>query len=283
MAAYYWIKLYDEILDDPKMGRLSDGAFRLAINLFLLAGRQDDRDGRLPDVEDIAWTLRLSPEVFSQQWQELERADIVHLSDGDPTVTNFEKRQQALSPAEKQKRYRDRKRAESLQDDNPTVTDGVTESNTDIDKDIDKEQERPLPPSEKDISIAIKNYEQEIGPITMKSQELVIDSLESYGLYLVVAAIDEAVRSNVRKWSYVEGILKNWGTNGRGGNGANGQASPNGLWDSQVMAWIRNDRAFNDLDPPVQQAIRQMGGDSIKTMNTYQLKEIKEQFNRRPQ
>ena len=38
MASRYWIKLYHEILEDPKMGRLSDRQFRRVIELFLLAG-----------------------------------------------------------------------------------------------------------------------------------------------------------------------------------------------------------------------------------------------------
>lgn len=36
-----WIKLYTEILNDPKMGRLTDRQYRTCINLFL------DADGEL--------------------------------------------------------------------------------------------------------------------------------------------------------------------------------------------------------------------------------------------
>jgi hypothetical protein len=31
-----WIKLYTEILQDPKMGRLTDRQYRTCVNLFLL-------------------------------------------------------------------------------------------------------------------------------------------------------------------------------------------------------------------------------------------------------
>lgn len=42
MASKYWIKLYHEILDDHKMGRLPDRLWRRVIELILLAGEQDD-------------------------------------------------------------------------------------------------------------------------------------------------------------------------------------------------------------------------------------------------
>lgn len=53
MAAKYWIKLYHEILHDPKMGRLPDNLWRRCIELFLLAGElgaevDEDDKGHLP-------------------------------------------------------------------------------------------------------------------------------------------------------------------------------------------------------------------------------------------
>ena len=57
MASKYWIKLYHEILDDPKMGRLPDALFRRAIEFFLIAGERG-REGDLPPLADIAWRLR---------------------------------------------------------------------------------------------------------------------------------------------------------------------------------------------------------------------------------
>ena len=57
MASRYWIKLYHEILDDPKMGRLPHALFRRAIEFFLMAGEYG-RDGGLPALADIAWRLR---------------------------------------------------------------------------------------------------------------------------------------------------------------------------------------------------------------------------------
>ena len=57
----FWIKLYLEILDDPKMGLLPDWLWRRAIELFLLAG-ENGNDGLLQPVTDLAWRLRVSTE-----------------------------------------------------------------------------------------------------------------------------------------------------------------------------------------------------------------------------
>ena len=42
MPSKYWIKLYHEVLDDPKMARLPDRLYRRCIEVFLLAGKSGD-------------------------------------------------------------------------------------------------------------------------------------------------------------------------------------------------------------------------------------------------
>jgi hypothetical protein len=51
-----WFRMYDEVLDDPKVQRLSGEDFKTWVNLLCLASRND---GRLPDIEDIGFALRL--------------------------------------------------------------------------------------------------------------------------------------------------------------------------------------------------------------------------------
>lgn len=115
MASYQWIKLYDEILDDPKMGRLSDGAYRFCINLFLLASRQEKRDGSLPDLEDIAWTLRLNDETAGKYWAELEKAEFVWRDDLSQGVTHFATRQGPIDSTERSRQSRERNKPEQKQ------------------------------------------------------------------------------------------------------------------------------------------------------------------------
>jgi hypothetical protein len=57
VAARFWIKLYLEILDDPKMGRLPDHLWRRAVELFLLAGRAGN-DGALPALREYVQARR---------------------------------------------------------------------------------------------------------------------------------------------------------------------------------------------------------------------------------
>ena len=71
MGSKYWIKLYHEVLDDPKMGRLPDRLWRRTVELFLMAG-DNDEGGYLPDTEDIAWRLRSNIEEVETELDELK-------------------------------------------------------------------------------------------------------------------------------------------------------------------------------------------------------------------
>ena len=143
MTSYQWIKLYDNILDDPKMGRLSDGAYRFCINILILAGRQENRDGSLPSLCDIAWTLRLSDEVAQSHLNELLRAGLVVSGESGIAVVGFQDKQGATDVAERMRQHRKRKQnghGSVTANDTQHIEDGyaiVTESNADIDIDID--------------------------------------------------------------------------------------------------------------------------------------------------
>ncbi|HVY97878.1 MAG TPA: hypothetical protein VHA35_00150 [Dongiaceae bacterium] len=54
-----WFRLYDAVLDDPKVQRLPDRMFKAWINLLCLASRHG---GALPPAEDVAFALRTTEE-----------------------------------------------------------------------------------------------------------------------------------------------------------------------------------------------------------------------------
>ena len=142
MPSKYWIKLYHEILDDPKMGRLPDNLWRRTTELFLIAGDLD-AEGYLPSVGDMAWRLRLDEDALESELQELAAVSIVEQRDGQWLVTNFAKRQAPVDNAERQSRYRNRKRKELYSDNehsNESVTNDITTCNTDTDTDTDTEE-----------------------------------------------------------------------------------------------------------------------------------------------
>lgn len=150
MASNFWIKLYHEILHDPKMGRLPDNVWRRAIELFLMAGELNT-GGNLPNTEDLAWHLhRPSVEEFETELDHLEKVGILTRLDDGWLVTKFVDRQGFVTDAERSKAYRDRKRRQlvtpEIQDGNVTATlesqgrhEPVTKRDADIDIDIDKE------------------------------------------------------------------------------------------------------------------------------------------------
>jgi len=129
VASKYWIKLYHEILHDPKMGRLPDRTWRRAIEIFLIAGELGD-DGHLPDVADMAWTLRVPEETILEDLRILAEAEIVEEIETGWLVTHFAARQAPSPGAERIQRYRDRKRKQQYDGNNGVTVsgDGCNES-----------------------------------------------------------------------------------------------------------------------------------------------------------
>ena len=129
MAAKYWVKLYHEILDDPKMGTLSDHLYRRVIELFLLAGEYND-NGDLPKVTDMAWRLRTTDDELLKDLEALADKDIICQQNGNWKVTHFEERQAPMEKSEYMRRLREQEIKETYYDESSSVTNG-NESVTD--------------------------------------------------------------------------------------------------------------------------------------------------------
>lgn len=143
-----WIKLYFEILQDPKMGMMPDHLFRRTIELFLLAG-QEEKGGMLPNVRHIAWALHTTEKDIIETGEKLVKLGILEISSGGYRVTHFTERQVTqLSDAERAKNYRNNKKASrELSDErSENVTqksDGRSEIVT-VDKDKEKDKEKDI-------------------------------------------------------------------------------------------------------------------------------------------
>lgn len=109
--ANYWIKLYHQILYDPKMGTLPDRVWRRAIELFLLAG-ETGKGGELPDIDHIAWALRVDKGQLQDDFTKLLDVGILTAEGDDLVVANFSKRQSPLSPAEYMRKKREKEKIE---------------------------------------------------------------------------------------------------------------------------------------------------------------------------
>ena len=74
--AGYWLKLYTEILDDPKYYRLSDNA-KLGMYELMIIAKKVDMEGWLPDIEDVCFYSRRQKEWWAPVIQELEQIKFV--------------------------------------------------------------------------------------------------------------------------------------------------------------------------------------------------------------
>jgi hypothetical protein len=132
----YWIKLYTEILHDPKVNLMGEHLCWRMVQLFLLAG-ENNQDGILPPLSDMAWTLRVDAEQLETDMIELQRVGIL-VFDGVWIVRKFADRQAPAdrTAAERMRQYRERQRA--LQVTLPLRV----ETETDTDTESDTEEER---------------------------------------------------------------------------------------------------------------------------------------------
>jgi hypothetical protein len=135
------------MLDDPKVARLNDSAYRRFVECLLLAGEMNV-GGYLPPIDDMAWRLRLQETDLQRDMTRIAQAGLVELKqyDGDERwyITKFEKRQAATPKKELMQRMRDdRRRSQYYSDDDQGVTQRVTNGNvpskTDKDTDTDKD------------------------------------------------------------------------------------------------------------------------------------------------
>ena len=231
MGAKFWIKLYHEILDDPKMGRMPDRLWRRTIELFLLAGELD-QDGLLPSVHDMSWRLRVNDDALQDDLNLLISYGIVTVEADSFTVTKFAERQTAMTATERAARDRAAKKnavyygeSESARellvrkayaDCNESRELSATKANTDIDKIREEVEEdtdtEPLPPA----GAIFKVYESEIGVLTASIADELKLAVSEYPDGWIIDALKEASRQNKRNWSYARAILKRWKAEGRG-------------------------------------------------------------------
>lgn len=126
-----WFRMYDEILDDPKVQKLSAEDFRGWVNLLCLASKND---GRFPPIEDIAFALRETPDAVSTLLERLRSGGLIARRSGGPNgaydaPNNWNERQyKSDTSTERVKRFR--KRQETLRETAPE-TDTETEYSED--------------------------------------------------------------------------------------------------------------------------------------------------------
>lgn len=203
----HWIKLYTEIVNDPKMGRLSNREFRTCINLFCLAGIIDE-DGSLPDPEDIAWQLRICLDDLKADLGALAAVGILEQTPDGWRVRKWDDRQAKApsdQPAEVLKRvtkHRNSKRNETVtplqSEGNEKVTQlekNRSDQNREETEEIRKEEIPPSPPFEsasagRALAGKLTTLNGQVPAISRVP--LVEKLLDIYGLRALVDAGDDA-------------------------------------------------------------------------------------------
>ena len=131
-----WFRMYDEILDDPKVQKLPAEDFRAWVNLLCLASKNE---GVLPDNDDIAFALRRSPNDALTLLERLHNGGLIDRRNGGPNGYRYaphgwEKRQyKSDASTERVKRFRERPRT-------------VTETPPEPESDTETEQTPQSPP-----------------------------------------------------------------------------------------------------------------------------------------
>jgi len=229
MTTTYWWKAYVEMVDDPKLMDFSFADIGGMTFLFHMAAELNN-GGHLPDIPEICWRLRRTKEEVVPVIDKLLAKGILKPQDTGYLVVNWLKRQAPISDAERARQYRKRKHIEtySSQGDNGNVT--IRDVDTDKNQ-IRQESDTETDENRWDVvvddngNVMIGNihayFEQHIGLLTPRIAEMIEGWIDDYPPGWVKEAIDVAVEQNVRKPAYVDAVLSNWKTEGKGGKKQN--------------------------------------------------------------
>lgn len=130
-----WFRMHDEILDDPKVQKLPAEDFRAWVNLLCLASKNG---GVLPDVDDIAFALRRSPNDTLTLVERLLNATLIDKRSGGPNGFHYaphgweERQYKSDTSTERVKRFRQRSKT-------------VSETPPEPETDTETEQSPPTP------------------------------------------------------------------------------------------------------------------------------------------
>lgn len=234
---YYWIKLKDSFMSSDEIDYLMsqpDGANYVVLYQMLClktintGGCLVSQIGEILipyDAEKIQreckWfslaTVRVALSVYKQIGLIFESPDgilaISNYSDivGSETDYSAQKRLQR----ENRRRQIPAKGADNNEDNN--VDNVHTEKEIEKDKEIESRErvrDNGSPAVDAGLAEIISSYEENIGSFPPAAKDALIGWREVFADDLILLAIKKAALSGVRKWNYVNGILKAWKTEG---------------------------------------------------------------------
>lgn len=131
-----WFRVYDDLIDDPKVQRLSAELFRALVNLWCLAS---NNDGKLPTVDVMAFKLRVREDRLNKMLVELKRCGLIDVTDHGMVPHNWSGRQYKSDVSnERVKRHRERKRNTDVTlQERPQSTETEAETEAETERKID--------------------------------------------------------------------------------------------------------------------------------------------------
>lgn len=103
-----WLRLYTDLINDPKVMQLECKLFRTWISCLCIAKQ---RDGVLPDLPAIAFALRLKEETAKQHVDALIEANLLDVTENGLIPHNWANRQYLSDTSKlRTRRYRDRQK-----------------------------------------------------------------------------------------------------------------------------------------------------------------------------
>lgn len=206
-----WFRLYDELLDDPKVQRLTGDDFKAWVNLLCLASR---KDGKLPPVEDIAFSLRLEPRKAAAIVSRLVSATLLDAEDDGFTPHGWNARQYKSDVSTgRVKQFRERKKAVSGNADE-TFHATAPDTETDTESSVAKATGAAAPDPEAVFWSDAKAF---LKPKAKGDPGALVNKwLRERGKSLTMAALNAAqLERAVDPVAYCEGYFRRHGANGQ--------------------------------------------------------------------
>lgn len=257
-GGYTWIKLYTEIVDDPKMARLPNHLWRLAIELFLLAGKEN-REGELPSLEDIAWVLHRQEGDVEQDLVALSKVIGLHFDQeqGVWILDNFAERQAALTSTERKRKSRGSNPSsvtKMSQERHENVTEDVTKTSqvrhifvTEGEKEGEREEEGEKDEDNKKPSSFVIHpsrieqlYSEHFGTLTAETAKRLADYDSRHPVGWTEKAMLAALKQEKANLNYVGAILNRWRSTGQCDFGGKTRRERPPVRPEDVMATVDN-------------------------------------------
>ncbi|MEJ7933511.1 hypothetical protein WG907_04465 [Sphingobium sp. AN558] len=190
-----WFRMYAEVLDDPKVQRLSGDDFKGWVNILCLTAKDD---GILPPVADIGFALRLDPKKAEKLVSRLVTAGLLAETETGLKPHKWDSRQYKSDVStDRVKRFRQRSKKQP-------ETDAETAPETDTETDVPLSKDNgPTADPDKVFWDSAKSY---LGP---SKASLIGKWVSQHKKPAVIAAITTAQSERaVDPVAFIEGVLR---------------------------------------------------------------------------